>query len=210
MRMRNLWQLPAVALLALSVQGGCVLVPEIVDRIVELAVTGQVSEELAAVGIVNVHDDRDTVDVRAGLNLEELLDDNGIDVSNATSVSLAGATYRTIQLDPTPNREIQNGTVTIQRGFGGPEVVLIQNFNAVVNSVTTETTATLNPAGVAGVNALLADLLAEAKGGPPAANTVIIYHVTGNSLPAGVATDFRWELNLKINVVGTIEVEFIG
>jgi hypothetical protein len=210
MRFGRLWQLPAVALLALSVQGGCLLVPEILDRVVELAVTGTVSEELVAAGVINTHDDRDTVDVKGELDLQALLEDNGIDVSDLVSVTVQGATYITTQPDPQATRQIQNGTVTIQRLGVGTEQTLISNFNVTVNNVTTDTTAPLQAPGVAVINALLADLVTEAKGGAPAQNTRIVYHVTGNSLPSGIATNFKWEIKLLINVVGTIEVEIIG
>lgn len=208
MRMKDLWQLPAVVLLALSVQGGCILVPEIVDRIVELAVTGEVSKELDAIGKINVHNDLDSLDIRTELSLTEILDDNDIDVSDVKAVSVAGATYRTTQPDPEATREIQGGTVYIRRE-GGAEVPLVGpgTFNAVVNSVTTETTATLNAAGVAVINSLLQDLLAEAQGSGFATNTKVYYRLTGNSVPTGIATDFKWELRLKMNVVGKIEVE---
>jgi hypothetical protein len=208
MRIRNLWQLPAVALLALSVQGGCVLVPEIVDRLVELAVTGTVTKELTSAGSVNTHDDRDTVDVRGDLKLAAVLEDAGIDVSDVKSVTVQGATYLTTKPDPEPLRAIQNGTVTIERIAGGGEQTLISNFNAVVNGVTTETTAPLQAPGVGVVNTLLQQLLDEVKNGTPgsAGDTRIVYHVTGTSVPGNVATNFKWRLKLLVNVVGTIDV----
>lgn len=208
MRIRNLWQLPAVALLALSVQGGCILMPEMVDRIVELAVSGTVTEQLDAVGVVNTHDDRDTVDVRGELDLAAVLEDADIDVSKVKAIKVQGATYRTIRLDPQATREIQNGTVTVQR-IGGPAQVLISNFNARVNEVTTARTAQLNAAGVGVVNTLIGQLLTELQGGGSAGDARIIYHVTGTSVPAGVATDFTWELKLIVSIVGEVDIEVV-
>jgi hypothetical protein len=196
----------AVLVLAAVVAGaGCILVPEIKDKVVELALSGSTTVEFASVGEKNTHDETGTVDIRDDLDLQGLLQDAGVDVSDVKDVKFAGVAYRVIQPDPDPDREIQDGTVTIRRG-GGAETPLVTNLNVKVNGATSWQTATLDPAGVAIVNDLLADVLAEAKGGMPAADTQITYHVTGDSAPADVETNFKWELRLSVSIVGKVKV----
>ncbi len=209
MRKTHGWELLALGLVALTLGAGCPTIPKIKERVVELAVGGSNSVTIEAAGIVNNHDDRGSVDVRAGLDLSKVVSDAGIDVTNVEDVKLAGVSYRTTRQDPTPNRRIVNGTITIQRG-GGAEVPLVDNFNADVNSATTYQGTTLNPAGVAVLNGLLADLLTEVKGGATAPNTTITYHVTGQSTPTGVATDFQYEIKLDISILGTVKIKVLS
>jgi len=65
-------------------------------------------------------------------------------------------------------------------------------------------TPTLDPAGVAELNGLLADILAELQGGS-LANEVIAYHVDGTATPGN--TDFQYQLRLTISIVGTVKVK---
>jgi hypothetical protein len=218
MRRNWLLSLLALTLTALTVQGGCVILPEVKTKIVELVAGGTVCDTLVAVGVVNNHDDFDTVDLKDGIDIQQVLSDAGIDVSGVDSIAVFGVTYKTTQPDPDPSREIVNGQVTVERGTitggvftggGGGEVVLITNFNQIVNNATTDLTAPLSAAGVALLNQILNDCLNEAKGNGPAANTAIRYHVTGQSLPSDIATDFRWRICVKVNIKGEVEVDVI-
>lgn len=207
MRMRNRSTLAAL-ILTMLVGQGCLLLPEIEKRVVELAVGGSTTQEFSAIGEINTINDRDTVDVRTAIDLPGLLDNAGIDLSDVETIAFAGAAYRVTQQDPTANRAITGGTVTIQRGLGGAETTLISNFNVAVNDPANANfqPATLNSAGVNVVNQILNDILTELKGGAPATNTLVITHVSGNSTPA-VATNFKYELRLDVSIVGTVHVD---
>jgi hypothetical protein len=208
MRMRNRSTLAALGLTMLLGQG-CLLLPEIEKRVVELAVGGSTTQEFVAAGELNVHDRRDTVDVSTAIDLPALLDNAGIDLSDVEDIKFAGAAYRVTQPDPTANREIQNGTVTIQRGLAGTETPLIDNFDVLVNDPANATfqAATLNTAGVALINQLLTDLLTALKAGLPPSNTIIVTHVNGTSVPGSVPTDFKYEIRLDVSIVGTVHVD---
>lgn len=208
MRMRNRSTLAALILTMLFGQG-CLLIPEIEKRVVELAVGGSTTQEFVASGELNVHDKRDTVDVRTAIDLPSLLDNAGIDLSDVETIAFSGAAYRVTQQDPTANRAIQNGTVTIQRGLAGAETPLVDNFNVLVNDPANLSfqNTTLNSAGVALINQLLNDVLAELKGGPPATNTIVITHVHGDSSPGQIATDFKYEIRFDVSIVGTVHVD---
>jgi len=177
--------------------------------VVELAVGGSTSEIIEAQGIINNHDERGSVDIKASLDLSKIVNDAGIDVTNLEDVKVSGVSYRVTRTDPTPNRMIVNGTITIQRGSGA-EVPLVDNFNVDVNNATSYQGATLNPAGVAVLNSLLGDLLTEVKGGATATNTIVTYHVTGQSTPLGIATDFQYEIKLDVSILGTVKVKVLS
>lgn len=206
MHTMRFWPRLAAVVAGSVLSGGCLLIPEIEDKIVELATSGSTTVEFVSSGEVNSIDDLQTVDVRAGLDLAQILADAGIDVSDVTHIALSGVAYRITVADPDAGREIVDGTITIDRGGSGP-LTLVSSFNAAAGAVTDWQTVTLNAGGlaVAEINDLLGDLLEELQGGPPA-NTTLTYHVTGASLPADVPTNFTWELRVTVSITGNVEV----
>jgi len=204
MRRFRFWPQMALVTALAVMNGGCLLIPQLKDRVVELAVTGATVVEFHASGLINTFDEVKTIDLRDSVDLAGILDDAGIDVSNVTNISLSGVAYRISVADLEPSREIVNGTVTVTRG-GGTEQTLVTAFNAAAGSVTDFTTATLNAAGVTQLNNLLDEWLAELQGGAPA-NTVFSYHVSGDSSPSAVNTDFYWQIKITISITGTVEV----
>lgn len=210
MHKRTILQLAALGLIAVSGMGasGCPLIPEVHQKAVELAVGGSTAADFAAEGEINFHNDVEVVDLAAGLDLASVIDDAGIDVSKVKDIKVSGVSYRTTRPDPTPNRRIVDGSVTIARGAGAP-VSLVDSFQADVNAATSFQTAPLNPAGVALLNDLVADLLNELKTGTPAGNTTVTIHVTGASSPTNVPTDFEYQLKLDVSIVGTVDVDVV-
>ena len=87
-RFRIRLQMTLVLALAI-VNGGCLLIPEIKDRIVELAVGGSTVVTFVSSGTLNSYDETNTVDVMSGFNLAQILADAGIDVSNVSKVALS-------------------------------------------------------------------------------------------------------------------------
>lgn len=216
MRRNALLSLLALVLTALTVQGGCVIIPEVNTKLVELVASGTACDTLSAIGDLNNHDDTDVIDL-SGLDIPQILDDAGIDINDVDSIAVYGVTYKTTQPDPEPGREIVNGQVTVQRGeWNGvtfspttAEVPVIVSFNEVVNSVTTDKTAPVSAGGIQLLNDLLLALLNEAKGVGPVTDSAIRYHVTGQSLPQNVETNFKWRICVKVNIKGKVEVDVV-
>jgi hypothetical protein len=199
--------IPLALVLAAQVAGsGCLLFPEVEDRVVDLALGASTTATLTASGEINTLDDRDTVDVVNDVDLAGVLADAGIDVSDLKSIAVSGVSYRISRADPTTGRAIQNGTVTIQRA-GGPETTLISNFASAADAVTPFQTAALDAAGVLVLNDILADILAELQGGP-AANGLVYLHVAGQSTPSD-PTDFEYQIKLDVSMVGSVKVQVV-
>ena len=204
MRRFRYWPQMALVVALAVMNGGCLLIPDIKDKVVELAVTGSTVVEFHATGLINSFDEMKTIDLRDSVDLPGILDDAGIDVSKVTNISLSGVAYRISVADPEPSRQIVNGMVTVTRG-GGSEQPLVTAFSAPAGAVTGYTTATLDPAGVTQLNNLLDEWLAELQGGA-LANTVFSYHVSGGSTPSNVDTEFYWQVKITISITGSIEV----
>jgi len=205
MRARKVLSLAALALTAQVMASGCLLFPELKDKIVELATSGAVTADFHAQGVINTYTEIKTIDIRDSVDIAQVLNNAGVDVADVTKITVGGVAYRVTVADPTAGRQIQNGSITVQRQ-GGLAADLVTNFTANADAVTGWITPTLDPAGVTELNNLLADILTELKGGA-AANEVITYTVSGNSVPADVSSDFQYQLRLTISVVGTVKVK---
>lgn len=207
--MRRFRSWPRMALvLALGVMnGGCILIPEIEDRIVELAVGGTTVVEFVSSGTLNTYDETNTVNILEGFNLGQILADAGIDPSNLVDIALSGVDYRITVPDPEAGRQIVNGNVTIARDLGGPQT-LISGFNAAAGATTGWLPVPLDPGGaaVADINGMLNEIQTALPGDPPANRTTITYHLTGSSVPGNVGTNFTWEMKFKITITGTVQV----
>ena len=209
MRTIQRWVLSAFVLALAGLNGGCMLVPEIKDRIVELAVGGATAVEFVSSGSLNSFNETSTIDVLDGFNLAQILDEAGIDVSSVTNIKIAGVDYRVTVPDPDATREIVNGTVTTARNGSGP-LALLSSFNTGAGAVSDWQPAPLDPNGaaVADLNAMLKSILDALKQGtsPPSSQTKITYHITGQSLPGNVPTNFTWQMKVKITITGTVTV----
>lgn len=206
MRKTNILRSLVLALPLALLSIGCILVPEVEDRIVELAVGASTTATFVASGETNFHDETNVIDLDTDINLNQVLADNGVDASEVKDIKLAGVSYRVTV--PEAGRSITGGTVTIQRGAGAA-TSLVTSFGADCSKTTGWITVPLNAAGVTLVNGILADLLAEAKTGTPAPNTVVTYHVNGASVPAATPTNFTWEFKLEVSMVGSVKIEIV-
>lgn len=197
----------AVALPLALLNLGCILVPKLEDRNVEMAVGASTSTIFHAQGELNFHDETETVDVHRDLDLPLILEDNDIDAQTVKDIKLVGVSYRIVI--PEAGRSISDGTLTIQRG-GGAVTPFVTSFSADCSKATGWITVPLDASGVALVNALIGDLLTEAKTGTPATNTTVTYHVHGTSDPPSTPTDFTWEFKLDLSMVGTVKVRVLS
>jgi hypothetical protein len=209
MRAPAVLKLSVLLLGALPLLGAeCLPIPDIQEKAVELAVGGAVTVQFVAEGLINYVSDEVTVDIADSLDLRQIIIDAGIDPDDVTDVKMSGAAYRVVEPDPTEDRQIQDGQVTIERS-GGSEQALITDFDEYVNTVVDFKTAPLDSAGVTVINDLLGDLLVEVQGGPPATNTEVTFRVSGYSVPAEVPTDFVWELKVLFSITGVIHVDMV-
>ena len=71
--------------------------------------------------------------------------------------------------------------------------------------------APLDPGGaaVADINAMLNDILNALPGSPPPNLTTVTYHLSGDSWPPLVPTDFTWEVKIKITITGTVSMKVL-
>jgi hypothetical protein len=205
MRINRIWIAAALVLLALTSGTGCLLFPQLEDKVVDLVTSGSVAADFQARGELNTHNQTKTIAIRDSIDIRKVLDDAGIELEKVKSITLGGVSYCITKAEP--GRSITNGTITVQRE-GGSAAVLVSGFAADAGALTGWITPTLDPAGVTELNNLLADILDELQGGG-LANEVITYHVSGASVPADVETNFDYQLRITISIVGTVETKWI-
>ena len=210
MRATRHW-LPAALVLGVSLLGsGCLLIPEIKEKIVELAVSGSTSAEFLADGLeTDGVNEVDVVSIGDGteLDLRRILADAGVDVSDVVNVKVEKVEYAITRADPYAGRTVQ-GNLTVQR-LGGTEQPLITGFVTNVDAVTGYQAASLQAAGVDELNQALASVLAQLQaGGTPTESAT--FRVTGTTTP-GVdplrSTNFQYSVKLTVSMVGTIRVD---
>jgi hypothetical protein len=210
MRMHNISRSLALSLPLILGVSGCILVPQLENRIVELAVGASTTYQSHATGSINTgtfSDASSPIDLKGDVDLPGILDDNGVDVGDVKSVKVAGLSYRIVT--PQAGRSISGTNVTLKRGNASP-VTIVSNFSASAGSATgwIDVTNKLTPGGVTLVNQILADLLTDAKGQTPLnPSFTVVYSVTGSSTPTNQATDFTWEIKLDLSIVGTVHVK---
>jgi len=174
------------------------------ERELDVVVAADLTAEFAAVGSDNNYDSEDSFDINEQINLQEIMDENGIE--KIESVSVQSAFFRVTQNDPTVGRTI-SGSVTVRRE-GNSESALINYSSIQVNNPAYGdwTPIPLQLAGVNVINGVLEDLLHPPV--PPSVMTVV-FHSFGTSEPENVATNFRYEVMVRLNVVGLVKVDVI-
>ena len=106
MRINRLQQVLALVLVVLTVEGGCIILPELESKIVELVASGAACQTLDASGVINDHDDRDFFDIKVGVNFQEIADAAGVSLDDIDMVYVSGVTYKTTKPDSTTTRMI--------------------------------------------------------------------------------------------------------
>src|SRR5437773_6341380 len=142
--------LMAIVLAASLWATGCILIPEIKDRVVELATSGSASATFHASGPeTDPLNEVQVVSIGDGTNLDvrQILEDAGISVSDVVDVKVTSVEYAITKADPLASRTVQ-GNLTVQ-GSSGPEQPLITGFTTGVGAVTAYRGATPQSAGVA-------------------------------------------------------------
>ena len=210
MHAKNWLQPLALVLIAAVIGNGCLLIPEVQKKTIELAAGGSTTIAFPVSGTIQSGTLDETVDF-TDLDLATVLSDAGIEVSNVKDIKLAGVEYRVSVADPVPDRQIQINDITIQVGAGAAKQLVATSFTDGVNSVYDFKLAPINVASSAAVleiNGLLDNVLENLKGGAPL-NTVLSCTMSGASIPANASMNFTLELRLKVSVVGTMEVTVV-
>lgn len=207
MRTSSVLTMGALSLGALLLMGsGCPFIPDVKEKVIQLAVGSSTTVEFKARGSINEYNQEEMFDFGEDIDLPALLDDAGIDVNDVIDIALAGVSYR-ISLAQ-EGRSIENGSVTVRRE-GGSDTPFVTDFSESASAVTDFMTADLDSAGVAVVNDMLDDLLAEAQGNPSSGSLVGYATVSGLSVPPTEETFFNWELKIDITVVGNIRLDVV-
>ncbi len=194
----------AAAPLALS---GCITIPTVADRVVELVTTEAVSDTVHAYGNTNTIVNTGGLDVNS-IDVVPILADAGIDASELSSITVANLAYRVVTPDTVASRHL-SGTITVSAG-GGPSTDLVNPFEVDAGAVTGWITVPMQHAGITQMNHLLAELLAVVKaGGGTVPNGILLYSVSGTSSPASTTTDFRYELRLTVNISGNVRTKVL-
>ncbi len=185
---------------------GCPLIPSIEEKVVQLAAGASVILEFEADGIINDKGEKVVFDFGQELDLLDIIDDAGIDVEDVIEITLAGVSYRVTVPDPDPTRRIVDSSVTVGRLGDDPQAALVTAFSDDAGVAYDFRTAPLDAAGVAVVNSMLAEILADIQSNQ---NPTLAASATwsGRSEPASEDTDFTWELKVDITVVGEITVD---
>jgi hypothetical protein len=171
------------------------------ERVVEVVVGSDLIAEFDAAGQVNVYDDTESILIDDQIDLDQILQDNGIE--SIQDVSVQSAFFRVTQKDPTAGRTI-TGKVTVRRG-SAPESELIRYSSVQVNDDAHAdwTAVPLEQAGVDVLNAILDELLAGTS------NLAVTFHSSGTSAPVNVESNFRYEVKVRFNVVGLVKVDVV-
>lgn len=222
MRMHTSLKALALALPLAFALNGCILIPQIEDRVVELAVGHAIVIPFDANGSTNFENDANTVDMDGGFDLAAVLDDAGLDASDVKDVKVASVSYRVTRAEP--GRSIDNGqvefkTFTTDPGdvsgtLGAPPTAgytqLVTNFSGSAASTTGWIAVPLASGGVDALNTLLAQFLADVQNGTSTHPRYLVYHVYGASNPGGTPTDFDWEFRLQLSIVGTFKTKVVN
>jgi len=210
----------ALALPVAFALNGCILIPKIEDRVVELAVGHSVVIPFQARGTINFEDDAKVVDLDSDFDLKSVLDDAGIDASDVKDVKLASVAYRVTK--PQSGRTITGGQVEFQTSSSAPGSLptgapptagftpLVTSFSADAGSATDYVAVPLAPAGVTALNTMLGQFLSDVKNGGSTHPRYLTYHVYGASNPSGSNTDFDWEFRLELSIVGTFKTKVVN
>ncbi|MCA9757319.1 MAG: hypothetical protein KDA27_16055 [Candidatus Eisenbacteria bacterium] len=189
---------------------GCPLIPSIEEKTVELAVGSSLTLEFHAEGTENVLGGTDSFELDDEIDLAQVVEDAGVDISDVHDIAFVGLAYRVTNPDPNPNRRIEQVDISIARN-GGANLEIVSGFEDGAGSAYDFRTLDLSgadaDAAVDMINGMLDDLLLEAQGGTPQAPLAGSSTWSGVSSPTGENTNFDWEIRLDISIVGEVTLD---
>jgi len=168
------------------------------DKDVEIVVAVELTANIPAQGTTNVYHGETSVPLAGQVDIAEIEAEYDVEIQ---SVTVESAFFKIVT--PQTGRTV-TGTVGVCRGAGCAAQTLIAYSSVAVDApeYLDWTPVPLQAAGVAEINAALADLVA----GTPSA---VVFSVNGDSTPIGQETNFVWGALLRLNVVGVRNVTVI-
>lgn len=157
---------------------------------------------------------RGSINVDSGvaiLDVDELrreLEDAGVEISRIDTLRVAAVEYGVVAYNEGPqDRQIVNGTVTVERLDTAASAVLIDGLNAMVYPLLgLLVPAPIEPGGIDFLNDLLADVLAALKSGG-VSGFEVAGSSSGVSEPQERETNFDWRVRIYYHVSGRIQTE---
>jgi hypothetical protein len=178
------------------------------EKTVEFVVNEESYARFTAQGDKNVDLGSDTVDLKDDLDLREIALDNGVNPDSIRAVTFRGLCAKIDTADVVQDRAV---TGNLEVTFGNrPTQTLgsVTGFSAGAVTDWIDITENVTEAGVAEINRLLADCLAEAQtNGPPATDTSIFYQWIGTAPPTNQPTYFVWSVKVMINIIPTVTAD---
>ncbi|MEZ4649591.1 MAG: hypothetical protein R3E97_12575 [Candidatus Eisenbacteria bacterium] len=190
---------------------GCPLIPSIEEKTVELAVGSSLTLEFHAQGSENVLGGTETFELDDEIDLAQVVEDAGVDISDVHDIAFVGIAYRVTNPDPNPNRRIEQVDISLSRNGGPQNLEIVSGFEDEAGTAYDFRTLDLSGAdanaAVAMINAMLDDLLLEAQGGNAQGELAGSATWSGVSSPTGENTNFDWEIRLDISIVGEVTLD---
>ncbi|MBM3287871.1 MAG: hypothetical protein FJY88_11050 [Candidatus Eisenbacteria bacterium] len=168
------------------------------DKDVEIVVAVELTATIPAEGNTNVYHGKTSVPLAGQVDIAKIEAEYDFEIQ---SVTVESAFFKIVT--PQAGRTV-TGTVGVCRGAECAAQTLIAYSSVAVDApeYLDWTPAPLQAAGVAAVNAALADLVA----GTPSA---VDFFVDGNMTPIGEPTNFVWGALVRLNVVGVRNITVI-
>ena len=207
MRIHRIALVTALLLATQLLGTGCILIPQVKDRVVSLVTGGSIVVPLHAGGITNLSANAKTINLRDSLDIAAVLANAGVDADSVSSVTIQSVQWRIVNADPTTTRTI-TGTILVGTGAMGATAPLITSFTGSAGAVTGWQTATIGASGMAQLDLLLASILTELHGGARA-DERISYAESGASSPTSVNTNFDYEVKLTLSIVGRVKTKVL-
>ncbi len=189
--------------LGLVVMGAkCPSVPSTEEVPVVVIANKHIDFHFEARGIINYHDDTQTIDVE---ELRQDLDDAGISVENINSILVESVTYGTVAYnEPATDRAIVNGNMTAMRLDTAASQTIFSNASSDVYPLLgLLIPAPIETGGITFINTMLADLLAALKDGSGVTSFSLQGSVDGTSTPTERDTNFDWRVRITYQISAT-------
>lgn len=194
------------------------------EKVVDLVIGFPTTVLVQAEGSVNVNVTSGLIDVKAQTDVQQGLDDAGIDVSTLSpaDITVAAVFYRVASPDAEPTRTVTGGVGVARANAsgtivsGGQSTLLISNWTgqfgvgAVDPNQWIDITNTVGAGGLALMNQYIADCITSLQTNKPLVDPFIKYYYNGVSTPQSVNTSFQYEIKVLFQGVApqTFEVPF--
>ena len=166
------------------------------EKGVDIVVGANVIAAFEARGSENVYSDETVVNLTDEADIERILEDNGFD--DKVLGRIESAFYRVVKQDQGASDRTVSGEITVD----GNTLIAYQSVWVNDPTLADWTPAPLTQAGVDYINQRLEQYFTDIFLGNPLTDPVVTFRIEGTSTPATVATNFDWEVRVKLTLVG--------